>query len=151
MRDAAPSQHVVQRRGPERALAWFDDHGLAVERHQLGDDVVAPLAVHQNPSHRTLGADAHRGVAAVQLCGRTVGQVRPVAFPCVQDADPVAARPVEQRAHRGHDGAETRDVVAERRAEAPGLDEVALHVDDDQRGAPRLEPVGIRLRGDLRQ
>ncbi len=41
------------------------------------------------------------------------------------------------RADRRHDGLEQRDVVAEALAEAAGLDEVALHVDDDEGGVPR--------------
>jgi len=151
MGDAAPSQHVIQRRGPERALARLDDHRLAGERCQLGDDIVAGLAVNEDPPHRSLDTDPHRRLASVQLRRRTVGQVWPMAFARVQHGDPTTARPVEQRAHRGHDGAETPDVVAECLAEAPWLDEVALHIDDDQRGAPRLEPVGIRLRGDPKQ
>ena len=35
--------------------------------------------------------------------------------------------------------AQQADVVAERLAEAAGLEEVALHVDDDQRGAAGVE------------
>ncbi len=39
-----------------------------------------------------------------------------------------------------------RDVVAERFAEAARIDEVALHVDDDQRGGAGLESKGVRFR-----
>ena len=40
-----------------------------------------------------------------------------------------------------------RDVVAERFAEAPGFEEVALHVDDDQRRCGPVELDRLRLRG----
>jgi hypothetical protein len=40
-----------------------------------------------------------------------------------------AAPGLEHRLRRRHDGFEQRDVVAQRLAEAAGLDEVALHVD----------------------
>ena len=46
--------------------------------------------------------------------------------------------------------AEQRHVVAERLAEAARLEEVALHVDDDQRGAREVERDRLRLGVDLR-
>ncbi len=42
------------------------------------------------------------------------------------------------------------DVVAERLAEAARLEEVALHVDDDQRGARKVERHGLGLSLDRR-
>ena len=68
----------------------------------------------------------------------------------VDDVQPEAARPGQQvaaaRRHRG----ELREVVAEHVAEASGLEEVALHVDDDERGRRRREAVRIRPRvGDI--
>jgi hypothetical protein len=46
----------------------------------------------------------------------------------VHDAQPQRARPREQPRALRRDVAERRDVVAEQRAEAAGLEEVALHV-----------------------
>ncbi len=62
-----------------------------------------------------------------------------------------AARQAREHAPGGRDGrAQQRDVVAERVAEAARLEEVALHVDDDQRGGGRVEFEGIGLSVDLR-
>jgi hypothetical protein len=42
----------------------------------------------------------------------------------------------------GHDRGETRNIVAEARAEAPRLD-ITLHVNDDQRGRSQVEREGV--------
>ena len=56
-----------------------------------------------------------------------------------------------QHAAGGIDGgAQQRDIVAECVAETARLEEVALHVDDDQRGGGRVEFEGIGLSVDLR-
>ena len=61
---------------------------------------------------------------------------------------PQSARAVEQRPARLDRGAQQRDVVAEGLAEAARLQEVALHVDDDQGRAPGVDGDGVRLRVD---
>ena len=61
-----------------------------------------------------------------------------MAFAGMDDEDAGAARGCEHLRARRHGCLETRDVIAERRAEAAGLQEVALHVDDDER-----HPAGI--------
>ena len=52
---------------------------------------------------------------------------------------PCGARGVEQRRAGRDRRGEQRHVVAERLAEAARLEEVALHVDDDERGARQIE------------
>ena len=56
--DAVFLQHVAEFGGVERALARLVDHDLAVERIQLGNDVVAGLAADQDAPHRAGIADA---------------------------------------------------------------------------------------------
>ena len=84
---------------------------------------------------------------ARQLGGRAIGQIRAVALAGVDDQH---ARPRGQRVEhpRGRrDGApQQRHVVAERLAEATRVDEVALHVDHDQRGRRGVELERVRLR-----
>src|SRR5690606_13598217 len=48
-----------------------------------------------------------------------------------------------------HDGLQQRHVVAQRFTKATGLDEIALHVDDHQRGVRQLEIKGEGLGGYL--
>ena len=55
------------------------------------------------------------------------------------------AEGVDQRRHVGTMACEQRDIVAERFAEAARLDEIALHVDDDQRGVRGSKVNGERL------
>ncbi len=124
----------------ERALAGLVDHRLARRRGQFRHDLGAGLARDQHPPHRALVADAQGGVAPGTLEGRTIGEVRAVAFARMDHGPAGSAEPRDQPGHHGHDGAKRRDVVAERRAEPARLDEVALHVDDDERG-----PRGIDL------
>ena len=59
---------------------------------------------------------------------------------------PRAARRVEQRAARLDGRAQQRDVVAERLAEAAGLEEVALHVDDHERRRAADRSRSVRAR-----
>ena len=49
------------------------------------------------------------------------------------------------RPARLHRGREARHVVAERLAEAAGLEEVPLHVDDDERGTVEIDRDRVRL------
>ena len=82
------------------------------------------------------------------LDGRTIGEIGSMAFARVDDQEPVRARAAREHAlGRPHRAVEERDVIAERLAEAAGFDEVALEVDHEERGRPRveLERVGFRL------
>ncbi|MGY4426647.1 hypothetical protein ACVWY2_009096 [Bradyrhizobium sp. JR6.1] len=58
------------------------------------------------------------------------------------------ARRGEDGGDRLHRAGELADVVAERLAEAPSLHEIALHVDDDERGLAPVERDRRRLRRD---
>jgi hypothetical protein len=70
------------------------------------------------------------------LLGRgQVAQIRPVPLTGVDDHHASLAHGVQHPA-RGRDGPpQRRDVVAQHFAEPPGLDEIALHVNDQQRRA----------------
>src|SRR5205814_4505411 len=57
----------------------------------------------------------------------------------------------EQRGDRRDRRREQADVVAERGAEAARLDEIALHVDDDECGARRREGVLERRRREAKR
>ena len=89
------------------------------------------------------------GLPRLRLAGGQVGEVGPVAFHRVDHRQAGGAKPLDQPLHRRHDRRDPADVVAEARAEAARLGEVALHVDDDQRHGLRLEGEGKRLRIDL--
>jgi len=65
-----------------------------------------------------------------------------MAFARVDDGQARLAKAFDQPARRRHYGGEAGDVVAEAGAEAARLDEVPLHVDDDERGARRVEREG---------
>src|SRR6185436_16488732 len=147
--DAAVVQHRVEVGGVEGALAGLVDYRLARRRLELVDDVVAVFAPHQDAPHRSGVADAVLQPAAQLLARGQVGKVRAVPLARMDHEHPAAARRVEYLA-RGRDRfAQQRDVVAERLAEAARVDEVALHVDDDQCSACRLELELVGLRVDL--
>ena len=84
------------------------------------------------------------GCAALDLCRRRIGQIGQVAFAGVDDQQAVAARRIEHARHGATGALEQRHVVAERLAEPAGLEKVALHVDDEERG---LRPVEVNRRG----
>ena len=119
--------------------------GSPVGRIEVRHDVVPGLAADQDPPHRPGIADPLRRHAAGDLGRRRVGEVRPVPLAGVDHQH--AGRPRRrQRGGAGHDrGLQQRDVVAERLAEAARLEEVPLHVDDDERGAADLERDRTRL------
>ena len=85
------------------------------------------------------------GVAALDLGARRVAEIGAVALARVDDQHAAPARRRQQRAAGPDGGAQQRDVVAQRLAEAARLEEVALHVDDDDRGAIRLDRDRLRL------
>ncbi len=63
----------------------------------------------------------------------------------VDDEDAGLARRCQHRGDRADGAAKLGYVVAQHGAEAAGLDEIPLHVDDDERGGGRLELEGIGL------
>jgi hypothetical protein len=64
VRDAVRVQQALQRRCPEGALARLHDDRLVRPGGQLGDEIVARLAVGEDAPHRPRSADAQRGIAA---------------------------------------------------------------------------------------
>src|SRR5262245_9916299 len=104
------------------------------------------LAPHQNAAHRARCADAQRRIAALDLERVSVGQIRQVPFAGMDYEKASAPRGVEHPRTRLDRGLETRDIVAERRPEAPRLQEVALHVDDDERHSAGIDRERLRLR-----
>ena len=86
--------------------------------------------------------------AALDLGRRRVGQIGQMAFAGVDDQHAGVARRLQHRRDRLHRARQLRDVVAERFAEAAGLQEVALHVDDEERRGRPVEIDRLGLRGD---
>ena len=138
--DAAVAQQRVQIGRVERALARLVDDGLAGDRRQRGDDVVARLAANQDAAHRARRADAQRRRAALDLRARRVGEVGAMALARVDDQHAAARARASSSARHGATAAcEQRHVVAERLAEPAGLEEIALHVDDHERRRARID------------
>ena len=109
---------------------------------------MAGLAADQDPAHGSGRADAQIRMAALDLGGRRVSEIRQVALARMDDEQPAPARRREHRPARLDHGREPRHVVAERLAESAGLEEVALHVNDHQRQAHGVEGVIVGLSGD---
>ena len=112
---------------------------------QFLDDVVPRLAAHEDTPHRPAIADARRQVSSPALRRRTVAQIGPVAFTRVDDRQAVTPERHEHPARRRHRAAKVPDVVAQHLAEAAALEEVALHVDDEQRGGRGVADELVRL------
>ena len=150
--DAAVLQDRLQVGRVERALARLVDDRLVGAGRQLGDDVVAGLAADQDPPHRTRRADAHAGRAALDLGGRRVRQVGAVPLARVNDQHPQLAGRAQQPLGGRDRLGQQRDVVPQRLAETARLEEVALHVDHDDRRACRvdLQRPGLGVDGHLR-
>ena len=91
-------------------------------------------------------ADAGRAAAADLLGRRQIGQVGPMALARVDDQQAGGAPGRQQAAVRLDRAAQLRHVVAEHFAEAAGLEEVALHVDDEQRAVLRARTRRDRAR-----
>ncbi len=87
----------------------------------------------KRPSGPGLPIGRLAGLDARQLMRGHLRQVRPVALARVEDAKAGAARSRQQAARRLDGGAHAAKVVAHRRQVARGLQEVALHVDQDER------------------
>ena len=147
--DAAIPQRQLQVGLEECALAGLIDHRLAFDRIKLWDDVVAGLAAHQDAAHRSGVADAQRRRAALDLGRRCIRQIRAVALARVDHQHAGRARSAEDGPARADRGLQQRDVVTERFAEPAGLEEIALHVDDDERSAIELDCNRLRLGDNL--
>jgi hypothetical protein len=111
---------------------------------------VAVLAADQNAAHGSLIADAGRQMPAGEFGRRAVGQIRAVPLTGMDDEHVGGSAGLEDAPGGLDDCAQQRNVVAERFAETTRIDEVALHVDDDQRRRARLERELIWLRGNSR-
>jgi len=109
---------------------------------------VAFLAAHQDAAHRAGVADTDCASPANLLRRRQVRQVRPVAFASVDHQAAGVAPRRKQRPVRFDRATKLRDVVAEHFAQAASLQEVALHVDDQQRRCRQVQAVIIRFRLD---
>ena len=72
-----------------------------------------------------------------------------MAFFGVHDSQTLRARPGQQALRRFDRHPQVADVIAQSLAEPAGFDEIALHVDQDQRGVRRPEPVRTGARRDL--
>ena len=97
--DAAQPQHQLEVGGAERALAGLVDDRLAGQRRELGNDLPAGLAAHQDAAARAGIADAGADLArAPALVGGQVGEIGAMALAGVDDvkalarASPRAAR-----------------------------------------------------------
>ena len=85
------------------------------------------------------------GRAAAELGRRAVGQIGFVPLAGVDDRQPRRAAGGQEGGERLDRAAQLGHVVAEALAEAAGQQEVALHVDHQQRGAARVEGEGAGL------
>jgi hypothetical protein len=93
------AQHQFEVGGAERALAGLVDDRLAGQRRQLGDDVPARLAAHQDAAARAGIADAGADLArAPALVGRQVGEIGAMALAGVDDVIALRRASREQRA-----------------------------------------------------
>jgi hypothetical protein len=141
--DAAVAEHGFEFGGVEGALAGLVDDGLARDGGEGVDDAVAGLAADEDAAHGAGIADAGAGRAAFDLGGRGVRQVRAMAFAGVDHQHVSGAGGGEHGLAGGDGGGEERDVIAEAFPEAAGLQEIPLHVDDEERAARRGEGEGV--------
>ena len=143
--DAAQAQHQFEIGGAERALAGLVDDRLAVARRQLGNDLPAGLAAHQDAAARPGIADAGADLPrAPALVGGQIGEIGAMAFAGVDDVEALGARGGERALDRLDRRAGQRQVVAHLVDIAADAAEIGLHVDDDQRGVLRTQIAVIR-------
>ena len=148
--DAAVAKHQLEVGLVEGALAGLVEHGLADQWGELRDDVVPSLAADEDAAHGAAVADAHRRRAALDLGARGIGHVGAMALARVDDGEAGVTGRAQQRTQGRNDPAQLGDVVAERLAEAAGLEEIALHVDDDEGALGRIDGDRARLCVDSR-
>ena len=129
----------------EGTLARFVDHWLRRQRVELRNNVLARLAANQNAAHGARIANGLRTVAPHLFGGRQVTQIGAVSFPSVQHHQARTSPSGEQLLVRLNGAAQLRDIIAEHFTKPTGLQEIPLHV-DDQQGALRWEELeGIGL------
>ena len=109
---------------------------------------MAGLAANEDAPHRAGIADPLARRAALDFCRRRIGEIGQMSLAGVDDQHAGVARRRQHRADRLHRARELRDIVAERFAKAARLHEVALHVDDDERGGGPVEIDRLRLGDD---
>jgi hypothetical protein len=80
------------------------------------------------------GSPIRRDGAPRSILAGGASEIRQMAFARVDDEKTGFARCSQDIAAGFHRARQLRDIVAERFAEAAGLQEIALHVDDHQRG-----------------
>ena len=105
------------------------------------------LAAHQDAAHRARVADVRGELTSGFLRRRQIGKVGAMTLAGVDDGQPRGARLFEQGSSWSDCLPQQRNVVAECLAKPPGLEKVALHVDDDEARPSRIEieRVGFRL------
>lgn len=104
------------------------------------------LAADEDAAHRAQRADAHGRIASLDLDRRGVGQIGSVAFAGMDDENAGAPRGGQDVSARSHSALEARNIVAEGSAEASRLQEIPLHIDNDQRHPADIDGERLRLR-----
>ena len=144
--DASVLQDGVQVGREEGALAWLVNHRLRGHRVELGNDVVPGLAANENAAHRPSIADARLAATTNLLGRRQVTEVGTMALARVHHRQRLRAPPRQQLPIGFDDPAQLRHIVAQHLAKAARFEEITLHVDEEERAAPRGELEWIRFR-----
>jgi hypothetical protein len=131
----------VQVRGEERALPGLSMTGSPAWGY-AGDDVVSGLAADENAPHWPGVADGRRALPRIFLAGGR--SLRSGRCPRGVHDRQVPVPPAASNTRFDRCPAQLGDVVAEHLAEPARLQEIALHVDDEQGAAFRLQLEGIR-------
>ena len=95
---------------------------------------MAGLTPYQDATHRSVGADEPLP-APFKFGARTVAQIGPMALTGVQHQQTGGPSRLEQATGRGNGAAQVAHIVTQQLPEPARFEEVALHVDDDQRRA----------------
>jgi hypothetical protein len=146
--DAVFLQQIVERGRVERAFAGLVDHDRVFCGVELRDDVVAGFAADQNPSHRARIADPHARRTARDLRRRRIGEIGQVPFAGVHHENSGVTCSLQHVGAGLDRTGRLRDIVAECLAEAAVLEEIALHVDNDERGCGPVKFDRTGLRGE---
>ena len=136
LRQAAGPQDHVELGPREGAVGGLVDDRLARLGGDRIDDGEARLAAHEKAAERPDLADLQEaGLDQRGAMRRQVGKVGTVALPRVDDGEAGAPRGRQEASRLGHRRADAAEVVAHGGEVAVIVDEVALHVDEDERGA----------------
>src|SRR5262249_24386745 len=95
-------------------------------------------------------SDARLEATARLLRRRAITEIGPMALAGVHDEKPAGSRRSEHAFGRRHSAAQPRDVIAQLLAETPGIDEITLEVDHEERGGLEIEAERVRFRLDDR-